>query len=241
MVVNGKDIIIYLIEITVLSHNERNQKNCNSTPAKKINNMNRVYCSFFFLILVSEAIGTAATPGLLCQLRVIIKMIVEKDMECRLAGETEVLGENLPQRVYCSLHHCIPQDTARPPAQDSRNRGAVYCTWRHKRETWRALQLGDAFGQILRIPPSWGVTCDSPAYVNITFKLPVTISPLSSLWWGRCEIFNPVKINSYTTPFLFRAGTICYTLLIIAGSGSDESIYLALHQSKLHLVNTISR
>jgi hypothetical protein len=25
-------------------------------------------------------------------------MIVEKQMECRLAGETEVLGENLPQR-----------------------------------------------------------------------------------------------------------------------------------------------
>jgi hypothetical protein len=27
-------------------------------------------------------------------------MIVEKQMECRLAGETEVLGENLPQRHY---------------------------------------------------------------------------------------------------------------------------------------------
>jgi hypothetical protein len=29
---------------------------------------------------------------------VIVKMTVEKQMECRLAGETEVLGENLPQR-----------------------------------------------------------------------------------------------------------------------------------------------
>jgi hypothetical protein len=29
---------------------------------------------------------------------VIVKMIVEKQMEYRLAGETEVLGENLPQR-----------------------------------------------------------------------------------------------------------------------------------------------
>jgi hypothetical protein len=37
---------------------------------------------FFFC----EAIGTAATPGLLCQRRVILKMIVEKKMECRLAG-----------------------------------------------------------------------------------------------------------------------------------------------------------
>jgi hypothetical protein len=32
----------------------------------------------------------------------IVKMIVEKMMECRLAGETEVLGEeNLPQRHFC--------------------------------------------------------------------------------------------------------------------------------------------
>jgi hypothetical protein len=55
----------------------------------------------FFFFLVCEAIGTAATPGLWCQPRVIVKMIVEKQMECRLAGETEVLGENLPQRHYC--------------------------------------------------------------------------------------------------------------------------------------------
>jgi hypothetical protein len=34
---------------------------------------------------------------------VIVKMIVEKQMECRLAGETEVLGENLPQRPF--VHH----------------------------------------------------------------------------------------------------------------------------------------
>jgi hypothetical protein len=31
-----------------------------------------------------------------------MKMIVEKQMECRLAGETEVLGENLPQRHFYS-------------------------------------------------------------------------------------------------------------------------------------------
>jgi hypothetical protein len=29
-----------------------------------------------------------------------MKMIVEKQMECRLAGEIEVLGENLPQRHF---------------------------------------------------------------------------------------------------------------------------------------------
>jgi hypothetical protein len=41
------------------------------------------------------------TPGLLCQPRVIVKMIVEKQMEWRLAGKFEVLGENLPQRNFC--------------------------------------------------------------------------------------------------------------------------------------------
>jgi hypothetical protein len=41
---------------------------------------------FFINFWVYEAIGTAATPGLLCQPRVIVKMIVEQQMECRLAG-----------------------------------------------------------------------------------------------------------------------------------------------------------
>jgi hypothetical protein len=66
-----------------------------------VERIDALYHSFFFLILVCEAIGTAATPGLLCQPRVIVKMIVEKQMECILAGETEVPGENLPQRHFC--------------------------------------------------------------------------------------------------------------------------------------------
>jgi hypothetical protein len=58
---------------------------------------------FYFILfyLVCEDIGTSATPGLLCQPRVIVKMIVEKQMECRLVGETEVLAEILPQRHFC--------------------------------------------------------------------------------------------------------------------------------------------
>jgi hypothetical protein len=56
---------------------------------------------YFFYYLVCEAIGTAATPGILCQPRLIVKMIVEKQIECKLAGETEVLEENLPQRSFC--------------------------------------------------------------------------------------------------------------------------------------------
>jgi hypothetical protein len=64
-------------------------------------NMNTNSCTghnhtIFFYYLVCEAIGTAATPGLL-----LMKMIVKKQMECRLVGETEVLGEHLPQRHFC--------------------------------------------------------------------------------------------------------------------------------------------
>jgi hypothetical protein len=60
-----------------------------------------IFNFIFFFNFGFEVIGTAATPGLLCQPRVIVKMIVEKQMECRLAGETEVLGENMPQRHFC--------------------------------------------------------------------------------------------------------------------------------------------
>jgi hypothetical protein len=55
---------------------------------------------YYYYYLVYWAIGTAATPGLLCQPRVIVKMIVEKQIECRLAGETD-LRENLSQRHFC--------------------------------------------------------------------------------------------------------------------------------------------
>jgi hypothetical protein len=49
-----------------------------------------------FFYLVFEASGTAATPGLLCQPRMIMKMIVEKQMECRLAGETNRSSRGKP-------------------------------------------------------------------------------------------------------------------------------------------------
>jgi hypothetical protein len=57
-----------------------------SSGFRKHRHWNRgVLFLFLFLILVCEAIGTAATPGLLwCQPQVIVKMIVEKQMECIL-------------------------------------------------------------------------------------------------------------------------------------------------------------
>jgi hypothetical protein len=60
----------------------------------------------FFFNLVCEAVGTAATPGLLCQPRVIVKMIVEKQIECRLAGETEVLGRKPAPAPLLSITKC---------------------------------------------------------------------------------------------------------------------------------------
>jgi hypothetical protein len=70
-----------------------------------------------FFYLACEAIGTGATPGLLCQPRVIVKMFVEKQMECRLAGETEVLAENLPQRHFCPSQNATWPDQSLNPGR----------------------------------------------------------------------------------------------------------------------------
>jgi hypothetical protein len=66
---------------------------------------------FFFFNLVYEAIGTAASPGRLCQPRVIVKMTVEKQMECILAGETEVVAKSCTSATF--IHHKIPHDQNR--------------------------------------------------------------------------------------------------------------------------------
>jgi hypothetical protein len=50
--------------------------------------------SSLFVYVVCEAIGTAATPGLLCQPRVKVKMIVEKQMECSSLLGREVIMAN---------------------------------------------------------------------------------------------------------------------------------------------------
>jgi hypothetical protein len=116
------------------------------------------------------------------------------------------LLEPLPPRVCVVPCTTVTRKTLQDPQRKiSRNHGVV---WRHKRETWRASQLSDAFGQILRIPPNCGVKCDSPAYLNTTFKFPVTISSPSSLWWANCyAMFNQVKVSPYVTPLQFLTGT----------------------------------
>jgi hypothetical protein len=44
-------------------------------------------------------------------------MIVEKQMECGLAGETEVLGENLPQRHFCPSQNPTSPDPGWNPGR----------------------------------------------------------------------------------------------------------------------------
>jgi hypothetical protein len=46
-----------------------------------------------------------------------MKMIVEKQMECRLAGETEILGENLPQRHFCPSQNSTWPDAGLKPGR----------------------------------------------------------------------------------------------------------------------------
>jgi hypothetical protein len=46
-----------------------------------------------------------------------MKMIVEKQMECRLAGETEVLRENLPQRHFCPSQNPTLSDPGLNPGR----------------------------------------------------------------------------------------------------------------------------
>jgi hypothetical protein len=60
-------------------------------------------------------------------------MIVEKQMECRLAGETEVLGENLHQRHFCSSQNpTLPDPGLNPdrrggkPANNRLSYGVAY-------------------------------------------------------------------------------------------------------------------
>jgi hypothetical protein len=59
----------------------------------------------FFYYLVCESIGTAATPGLLCQPRVIVKMIVENRWNVDWQGKPKFSEKTCPSTTF--VHHKI--------------------------------------------------------------------------------------------------------------------------------------
>jgi hypothetical protein len=72
---------------------------------------------------------------------------VEKQMECRLAGEIEVLGENLPQRHFCpSQNPTWPDPGLNPgrrggkPATNRLSYGAAYFKI-YVRSLWESFRM----------------------------------------------------------------------------------------------------
>jgi hypothetical protein len=64
-----------------------------------------------------------------------MKMIMEKQMECRMAGETEVLGENLPQRHFCpSQNPTRPNPGLNPGSRDGIPYNFIYDSYFPKTE-----------------------------------------------------------------------------------------------------------
>jgi hypothetical protein len=64
-----------------------------------------------FFFLVCETIATAATPGLLCQPRVIVKMIVESRWKVDWQGKPKFSEKTCPSATF--VHHKIPHDQTR--------------------------------------------------------------------------------------------------------------------------------
>jgi hypothetical protein len=147
----------------------------------------------FFFNLVCEAVGTAATPGLLCQPRVIMKLIVEKQMDCRLAGETKVLGENLPQHHFCPSKKPTWPDLGRHSGKPATNRlsyGAapnprVNFVWELWHSLYTVLQgifvcVNQVHGSVLN--GSWCTACHE-AHMDFANKL----AAVRCLPWGVCK------------------------------------------------------
>jgi hypothetical protein len=123
---------------------------------------------YVFFYLVCEAISTAATPGLLCQPWMIVKMIVEKQMECRLAGE------NLPQRHFCpSQNPTWPDQSLHPgrrggkPASNRLSYGAAYMYGYNK--VYNYYFLTKYLTNSIQPSPSWEDTRRSAAHEFPTY------------------------------------------------------------------------
>jgi hypothetical protein len=109
-IINNKDVFSFNNEIhkyTTRFHSNLHVPLVNNTKKTYVSGI-KVFNQPFFFYLVCEAIGTAATPGLLCQPRVIMKMIVEKQMECNWQGKLKFSEKTCPSATF--VHHKIPYD-----------------------------------------------------------------------------------------------------------------------------------
>jgi hypothetical protein len=103
--------------------------------------------NYYFLIrIVGEvqigSIGTSVTSGLLYLPRVIVRM--DNLVEWRLVGESEVLGENLPQATLSTTNPTWPDPGANPgrsggkPATNCLGYGAVFLSLHSTSRIWQA-------------------------------------------------------------------------------------------------------
>jgi hypothetical protein len=90
-----------------------------------------------------------------------MRMTVEKLVEWRLTGETEVLGENLPQRHF--FHHKIPHDQTRARTPD-RSSG---------KPANNRLSYGAATGKLQKCVLHFGFELLLAVTVNTVFYSPV--------------------------------------------------------------------
>jgi hypothetical protein len=132
----------------------------------------------------------------LCQPRVIVKMIVEKQIECRLAGETEVLGENLPQ-----CHFCPSQNPTCPdPGLNPDRRGEKPATNR--------LSCGASWLNTLQpYGPPWPVTGISLLiyllYLLVSLNLCKTLAQLL-IYTPSSQIFFRLHITYWSSSVIGR-------------------------------------
>jgi hypothetical protein len=79
----------------------KHNRNRNTCVHSREHVLHKCLVFFVFFIWFLRLLALRPLLAYCASHRVILKMIVEKQMECRLAGETEDLGENLPQRHFC--------------------------------------------------------------------------------------------------------------------------------------------